>query len=255
MAWGVLSYMDIAFIVILLISAINGAVKGFAKQFFSLVAFIGIIIVAGFTCEWLGEFLYPVFGESIESGFKEWITKNDVEGLFTTAQNWTEQANVEKALTALKLPALISGLISGIITGAFASFGESAVLVDELPPVLAKWSVNVIAFVIILLLLAIVLIVIKHFVFKLVKKPGVSGVNRLLGCVISLVYTYAMLSVILMIISTLLTNVGLFTGIQQFLSEQAKLSAGGYFPVFNIMYTYNFVGQFLLKQFLMIIPG
>ena len=30
MAWGVLSYMDIAFIVILLISAINGAVKGFA---------------------------------------------------------------------------------------------------------------------------------------------------------------------------------------------------------------------------------
>ncbi len=254
MAWGVMTYMDIAFILILIISGIIGAVKGFAKQFFSFVSLIIIVVVAGLLCESLGSFLYPVFGKPIESGFVDWVKSKDVDGLFTTAQNWTNTANVEKALSMLGIPALINNLLGATIFPTFASFGESAVLVEVLPPVLAGWTMNTIAFVVITLILGIILFIVKRIVFKLIERPGISGVNRVLGALVSMVYTYAVLSVILMLVSTLLASMGLFTEIQEFLSTQSDLSIKGYLPIFHLMYNYNFIGEFIVKQFLMMKP-
>ncbi len=248
------SYMDLAFMIILLISGISGAIKGFVRQLFSLLSFVAIIVVAMLLCEWFGGIIYPVFGEAIEGGFADWIRSNDVEGIFTTAQDWTDTAKIDMALSAMGIPALIHKLLSAIIYPTITSFGKEAVLVESLPPVLARWVVNMIAFIAIALIMAIIMFFIKRAVFKAVRRSGLNGINRLLGCVFSLVYTYSVLSLVLMLVSTFVTSIGLFTGVQEFLTSQSIHSQSGWFPIFNFMYHYNFIGEFILKQFLMMIP-
>ncbi|MBE5732421.1 MAG: hypothetical protein E7353_05210 [Clostridiales bacterium] len=259
-----LSYMDLAFIIILLISGITGAIKGFAKIMFSFLSFIIIVLVAGLLCEWVGGLLYPVFGKAIEGGFADWIKSNDVivqiEGvgevsLFNSPHDWTDSSKIDLALSSLGIPALIHNILTAIIYPTFASFGKEAVLAEKLPPVLARWVVNVIAFIILALVIALILFFIKRAVFKAIsKKPTLNRTNRILGCIVSLFYTYSMMSVILMIVGTLVTSMGLFTGVQEFFASQSNASANGWFPIFRFMYHHNFIGEFIIKQFLMMIP-
>lgn len=249
MVFGALTYLDLILAVLLIISAIVGAVKGFAKQFFSFISFFAIILVSVLLCELVGNLLYPVFGKGLEGVFESWVKSKDVDGLFTTAQNWTDSNNVSKALTTLGVPSILTGILGGVINSTFVSFGESAILLDVFPPVLAKWTTNAISFVLIAILMAIIVHFIKRAVFKLVKKPVIGGINRLLGCVVSLFYRYCLLSVALTLITALSSSVELLSSVHSFLTWQAQLSKEGFFPIFHFMQNYNFIGQFVVDTF------
>ncbi|MBO5224675.1 MAG: CvpA family protein [Clostridia bacterium] len=242
-----LSFLDLVLLIVLIISAIVGLVKGFAQQFFSFISLIIVVTISCLLCEWFGQCLYPVFGKSMENGFAQWIIQKDVDGLFTTAQDWTNAATVTKALEILDVPPLISDLLSAVIESAFDSFGSSGVLCELLPRVLAKWAMTGIAFLVLLIMLSIIVFIVKCIVFKFVEKPGVSVVNRLLGALVGVVYTYAVWSVYLTLINTFVAGIPLFSFIQNLLVAQSNASINGWFPIFHFMYNYNFIGGLLIN--------
>ena len=248
---GIFSIMDVIFLAILIIAIIVGAFKGFAKQFFAFISFFIMILVASLLCEVLAEAFYPVFGTPMQAGYADWIKSNDPNHLFTTVIDWSKVEDVSGALSSLGIPALVGNLFGSVIVPTVKGFGECA-LVDKLAPVLTKWTLNVIFFVVIVILMGIILFIVKTIVFKIIDNhPSLGVANRILGAVVSFLYTYAVMSVIIMIVSSLLTSVGLFSAIQKFLVEQSNYSIKGAIPIFHFMYNYNFLGEFIVKQFLM----
>lgn len=65
------TYMDVVIIALLLIAGIMGAIKGFANQFFSLVALVLVVVIAGFFCDEVAGYLTPVFGDTIQESIRE----------------------------------------------------------------------------------------------------------------------------------------------------------------------------------------
>lgn len=243
-----LSIMDLVLMIVLIISAIVGLVKGFAKQFFSFISLILVVTLSCLLCEWFGTCLYPVFGKSMQSGFAQWIiSKDNAEHLFTTAQDWTNSDTIAQALGILGVPPLINNLLGAAIVPAFKSFGTSGILSELLPKVLAKWAMTGIAFLVLLIMLSIIVFIVKCIVFKFVEKPEISGINRLLGAVVGVLYTYAIWSVYLALINTFVAGIPLFTFVRDILVAQSSASINGWFPIFHFMYNYNFIGPLLIN--------
>ena len=247
---GIFTVLDLIFLVILAIAALVGLVKGFFKLIFSLISFVVTILLASLLCEALADALYPVFGTSIEASFADWIVSKDTNGMFTTVVDWSNVQDIAGVLSTLGSPALVGNIFGSAMVETVAGFGECA-LVDKFAPVLAKWTMNVISFVAIVIVVGIILLIIKIIVFKIIEgNTVISGINRLLGMLASLFYTYAVISVIIMLVSSLITSVGLFTFVQDFLAEQSALSQSGGFPLFYFMYNYNFLGEFIVNTVL-----
>ncbi len=255
MLFDAISYMDAAFIVVLLIYVVIGLFRGLAKQVFSLFGFLAAVVLAVLLCSAVAGWLKPMFGESLEGSFREWIVakdsgiENEADKLFTVAKNWTSEANVTAALTGLGLPSLLSGMFSGLVKTTFAEFGSSAVLADVLPPVLADWVLVAISFVALLIIFLILIAIIKMFVFKFIEVAHIGWLDKLLGVAGGALQAYVIVSVALTVLLTLLSNVPVLSGIQGFLAEQAQISAGGKFPIFHWIYSNNWIGNWLVSKF------
>ena len=242
------TYMDVIILAILLIAGIMGAIKGFANQFFSLVSLVLVVIVAGFFCDEVATYLAPVFGDGIQAGIKDMIVNNDIAGLFTTSQDWTSITNVQTQdlLEQIGFPPLVANLISPSFAETLRGFG-TAVLADALPPVLMQWTLNVICFVAMALIIGIILVLIKNAVFKALQKPVLSAIDRIFGFAVSAVYAYAVVSVLLVLFMTFAADLGFLSDVQQFIVEQAELSLTGQFPLYYYMFNYNFIGDWVIQ--------
>lgn len=242
------TYMDVAIIALLLIAGIMGAIKGFANQFFSLVSLVLVVVLAGFFCDEVATWISPVFGDTIQETFKEMVISNDIEGLFTTTQDWGTLTNSQttQILAHLGLPEFVANIVAPSFTETLSGLG-TCVLADALPPLLTQWSLNVICFVAMTLIIGIILVIVKNAVFKALQKPGLSAIDRIFGFIVSAVYTYAVLSVVLVLFMTFASDLGFLSDVQQFIVEQAELSFTGKVPLFYYMFNYNFIGDWVVQ--------
>ena len=242
------TYMDVAIIVLLLIAGIMGAIKGFANLFFSLVSLVLVVVLAGFFCDEVATWISPVFGDTIQDSIRELVVNNDIEGLFTTTQDWGTLTNSQttQILAHLGLPEFVANIVAPSFTETISGFG-TCVLADALPPLLTQWTLNVICFVAMTLIIGIILVLIKNAVFKALQKPGLSALDRIFGFVVSTVYAYAVISVLLVLFMTFAADLGFLSDVQQFIVEQAELSLTGQVPVFHYMFNYNFIGDWVIQ--------
>lgn len=243
------TYMDVAIVVILMIAGIVGATKGFAKQFFSLISLAVIVLVAVLLCDKLAGVVAPVFGEPIQDAFTDIMMKNDTNGLFTSTNNWalaTDEYQTQ-ILGMLGIPSILAKIAVPAIGETVRGFGECA-LIEKLPPIVTEWAITVVCFIVIALLAAIVMLLIKKAVFKAIQNPGIGALNKFLGFVVSVVYSYALISIVLTVVTTLLSSLGFLAGVQEFIVEQAALSLEGKFPLFHYIYNYNFIGDWVMKN-------
>ena len=177
-----------------IILGIVGLVKGFSQQFFALfgtlAVLIGAVLLAGIVADWI----QPLGGEQLQGAITSWMEGLDAgvaEGdrWFTVAKDWTTDANVAGALTALGLPAFVSGIASAPVKSVFAEFGTCR-LVDVLPSVLTRWEFVAIAFVLLVIVLTIVVALLKNAFRKANEIKLVNGVDKLLGLTLGVAEVY-----------------------------------------------------------------
>ena len=247
-----ISIIDLILLVIATISVISGLFRGLSKQLMSFIGFFLVFIVSLLLCAPLGEFIYTVFGGGLTESAREFMLNkdalagNEADKIFTVIKDWTNEGNVNSAITALGFP----GIVSALVGDTFASFGDSAVLADVLPPVVAQWTLNGICFIILALVFGIVVSFIKKMLKELTEHPATNAIDKILGGVFALLSCYVVTSVIVCATLTFLPTVPFLSFAVDFINSQIELSASGSVPILNFIVNHNFIGQFVLSSIL-----
>ena len=248
---GTMTYMDLAVLILAAVFLLIGLSQGLAKQLLSLFGIVFVIAVSILLCVHVAALISPMFRPWLESSFTTLMQNKDAavaEGdkIFTVEKDWTDDGNVNAALTALGLPAFLSGILYGTVSGIFADFG-TAKLIDVFPPVLAGWALTAISFLALVIILGVLVIVIKRLILKFASLPSVKDWDRILGMLLSLVKLYLGVSATLALILTTFASVSFLSPVQNFLIWQADLSQAGKVPVFSFLVNHNFIGEWLIK--------
>ena len=248
---GLMTYMDLAVLILAAIFLLIGLSQGFAKQLISLFGVLFVVIVSVLLCAQVASLISPLVRPPLESSFISLMQDKDAayveaDKIFTVVKDWTDESNVNMALTRLGLPSFLSGILYGTVSSIFASFG-TAKLVDVFTPILAGWALTAIAFVLLMIVLGVGVIIIKKLILKFASLPSVKNWDKFLGMILSLAKVYIGISLTLALVLTTLASVTLLSPIQNFLIWQANLSQGGKIPVFAFLVNNNFIGEWLIK--------
>lgn len=201
--------IDLIVVLYLLIMALIGIKRGFVKMLFKLFGTLAIIIGAVLLAPIVGQALIEPIGHFVQAPIAEWMsgltTESGIE-IFTQTFNWGDPAVQSEllpmALSAMGLPNFLSGIIVdlGIFTSMLEGAGNVA-LIDVLPAGITAIAMTVIAFVILLIALAVVVFFIKRLLTNLTEFSLFGGINKILGCVFGLVQGYLVVSVLLAVVS------------------------------------------------------
>lgn len=245
-----ISIVDLILLIIAVIYTFSGLFRGLSKQLMSFIGFALVFVVSLLLCAPLGEFIYPVFGGGLAQSAKDFMINkdalvgNDADRIFTVVKDWTNEANVTSAITALGFP----GVMSGLVTDTFATFGDSALLVDVFPPIIAQWTLNGICFIILALVFGIIVSFIKKKLKELTEHPATNAIDKILGGVFALISCYVVTSVIISALLTFLPTVPFLSFLVDFINSQIELSASGSISILNFIVNHNFIGQFVLSS-------
>lgn len=247
-----ISIADLILLIIVVITVISGLFRGLSKQLMSFIGFFLVFGVSLLLCSVLGEFIAPVFAGGLEDSVREFMLEkdalvtNEADKLFTIAKDWTSEGNINSALTTLGFP----GIISVLVKDTFVAFGDSAVLCDVLPPVIAQWTLNGICFIFLSLVFGIVVSFIKKALKELTEHPVSNAVDKILGGVFALLSCYVVTSVVVCALVTFLPTVPFLSFAVDFINEQIALSESASLGILNFIVNHNFIGQFVLSAIL-----
>lgn len=247
-----ISIVDLLLLIVAVIYLIRGLFRGLAKQMMSFVGFFLVFVVSLLLCSALGEFVFPVFGGGLQESVREFMIEkdalltNDADKLFTIIKDWTNDANINSAVTALGFP----GIISGLVKETFVAFGDNAILVDVLPSVIAQWTINGICFVVLALVFGIIVSFIKKALKELTQHPATNVIDKLLGGVFALMSYYVVVSVIICAMVTFLPTVPFLSFVVDFINAQISLSETASIGILNFIVNHNFIGEFVLSAIL-----
>lgn len=247
-----ITILDLIIVVVLGLSLIIGLCRGFARPLLSLFGLVAIIVGSILLCESVSNVIEPMFGGGIENAVKDFLLSKDEQyfNIFTTELDWTDETNINVALSALNLPTIISGIIKPTLS----SFG-TVKLIDVLPQIFTGWALNVIAFVLVAVLLTIVVAFIRTIVGKLLTIGTLKTADRIVGGVVSLVIAYTVVSVVLAVVVSFFMDNGVFSSVYNFVAEQVALSEKSTFPLLHWIVNHNFIGEWVINTLLPSITG
>ena len=241
-----MALIDIILLILLGLSAIKGLNNGFVRQTLGLILTVAVIVVSVLACTSVGGWLMPVFGPNVQAGFVEKMTAYDGSldesaKIFTVVKDWSGGDNGAVA-AALGLPSFVGSLLTKEIQAV-----GTGKLIDTLPEVCTRWSLNIGAFLGLFIILAIISITIQIFLRKVVNKSLGAGVDKLLGMLVSLFKTYCIISIIISVFSSI-ASVQLFSFIGDWFYSMVEHSqTTSTFPVFYYMTHYNFIGNGIMS--------
>lgn len=171
---------------IILLSAIIGLVKGFAKQLFALCGFLTVLIVSILLCKVVARLL-PDESGLIFNRINDWLNgevakgSNELALIWNTPANWSDAETVKGALSAFGLPKILSFLVAPLTK----KLPDGAVLAETLPTALTQIANNVICCIVLFILLSIVVFILKRVFSKIIGKIHVLKiVDKVLGLVL-----------------------------------------------------------------------
>ena len=247
-----ISIVDLILLIIAVVYLISGLFRGLSKQLMSFIGFFLVFGVSLLLCSALGEFIFPVFGGGLQESAREFmlqkdaLSTNEADKLFTVVKDWTNEANINSAVTALGFP----GIISGLVKESFVAFGDNAILCDVLPPIIAQWTINGICFIVLALVFGIIVSFIKKALKEFTKHPATNAIDKLLGGVFALMSFYVVASVIVCAMVTFLPTVPFLSFLVDFINSQIELSSTASIGILNFIVNHNFIGQFVLSAIL-----
>lgn len=185
-----MALLDVIALIAIIIALIVGLVKGFAKQALSILGFVAALIISFVLCGKLASFInqnIPAITNSLKAGIEKAI------GISSNALK--NEESLREMLGNSSIPAFLHELI---ISLAIESDFE-IVLVD----VITGWTLNIISFVTLLILLSIGFAILKSVVHKIVSLPVVKTVDRVLGALFSVLKCLIVILIALSIASTI----------------------------------------------------
>lgn len=206
---------DILIILILILFVVVGFFRGALKSVAGLLAFVAAILIAVYFSKLSANWFYETF-----------ILDELVNGVSTTLKDFSANSLTQGIEAFLQsLPKYIANALtsSGVDLQNFFSemYSSSAdIISSSVETTLKPVFISIFTFVfgiLYFLLVFIVLKVIVHFACKVAKLPLLNTVNRVLGCVIGLIY--GVMFVLFIVIITYFSNENFesFTKISDFL--------------------------------------
>ena len=243
-----IAIVDIIVVLYALVMACIGIKKGFVKTLFKLFGTLAVVIGAVLLAGELSEFLIEPIGHFIQDPITEWmngLTTESAIPIFTQEFNWADTGVQEEllpmALSAMGLPNFVSGIIIdiGLFSGVLAEAGTCA-LIDVLPMAMTAVAMRIIAFVVLLIVLALALFFVKRFLTTLTEIRLFGGIDKFLGFIFGLAQAYIIVSVLLALISYI-PMPGILEGIQNHIQASA---------VTKILAENNWIGNWLVSTVL-----
>ena len=165
---------DIVVLIVLLVFAIIGFIRGFLTEALQLVATIASFLIAALFCAKLAGVI--IDGTSLDETIASWFV-----GSFPSDEVTLDK--LPEVLVALKFPSFIN---TAAIEYAQSLGTETVIISEVMSATLAKYVVIALSFLILSLAVKIICAILK-WVFKLIKKiPGIGFIDRLFGIVIGI---------------------------------------------------------------------
>lgn len=184
----VFDYVSIVFIVILLISLIAAAKKGFVAALIGLVCYIGSYILASMFCQSLGATIFNAGpGEIVYNAIFNWISSKG--GIFN--ETITQANMVEKlaqAFTALGIPEFLSPTLASLVQqmNIIPAGEEGIVLSIAISQTVSAYAFIAAAWLIICLGVQLICTIILACLKKVIKKLKLKAVDCMLGGLIGI---------------------------------------------------------------------
>ena len=228
-----MNWFDVAFLIVLAVFMIIGAVKGFVDQLFGLLGVFVAIYLSTSLCGSVAK-IFPDDSGAIYTKIEQ-IADEKLGGseYYDMPVNWSDvEENKEKTnevINQLGVPGFIVEL--GLFNGIFKNFPEGETTLREvLPQQLTQTVNNVLVFIVLFILIMIVIAILKAILKKVAKIAGLNTINRLLGMAMGGIKITAIVVCVLAV----LTIVGSFVGfIGNFVS--------------NAVFTESAIGSSILK--------
>ncbi len=185
-----LALFDAVALIAIIIALIVGYVKGFAKQALSILGFVVALIISFVLCGKLATFINENI-PSITNSIKQAIEK----AIGITSDAIKNEESLRGMLQNSSIPAFLHELIVSLVVES----NFEIALID----VIAGWTLNVISFVVLLVLLLIGFALLKSIVNKIVSIPIIKTTDKILGMLFSVLKCLIIILIVLSLASTI----------------------------------------------------
>lgn len=198
-------WLSIVIIVLVLIFVIKGLFDGLIKSILSIASGILVLVVSILVAKPLGNMLFNTgLGESLTNSLTSSLVSIN-EGAFNTPIPATNQEEaIAAVLTSLQVPGFLSGILSKLILSLITIEGEGTIGF-LLGKALSQYIFYFLSGLVIFILLKVVFLIITIATKNFNKIPVVGPINRVLGAVLGLLYSFVIVSVVIYGVSLLMT--------------------------------------------------
>lgn len=197
-AFTIANWLDIAFVVILLLFSVVGAKKGFVAAFFGFISTIIALVAAFLLGDKVMEWTNGLFGleKIIGNGLSGWLCTAEIMNVDVS------QAGVAAQLETLALPAFLKTAI--VDTVAVEGVAEGTLLGTVIGGVIAKFLTNILTVILVFVIVKLLFKLFEGLFQKLADKWLMTqAVNSVLGALVGLVKGFLFLCIIIAIVSLL----------------------------------------------------
>lgn len=226
---------SIAFVVILLISMIAGAAKGFLKTLVGFLRVFAVLAAAILLCRALGDFIYNLgIGNSIAGSYESGLLNMNHDVFSQIVNDSNKDVLIPEGVKLLNIPSIFHQPIVKMVLPMINGEGTVAHFVSK---GFASYTTTAIAFVIIVILGSIVCVILKHFAKVVHNAPVIGGFDKLLGLVLGVAICYIILDAILFGTSFIIARPE--WGISQWISNTMYLNDDSVMTISKWMYQNN----------------
>ncbi len=185
-----IALLDVIALILVIIALIVGAIKGFARQALSILGFALALILSFVLCGKLASFInnnIPAITGMVKNGVEKAI------GI--TSETLKNENALRETLKSSSIPAFLHELIISLVVES----NFEIALVD----VITGWTLNVISFITLLIVLLLGFTILKAVVRKIVSFPIIKNVDMVLGMIFSVLKCLIIIFVALSLASTI----------------------------------------------------
>ena len=233
-----IGYLDIAVILLLILSLIIGFLVGFARIVIKIANWVCGILISLIFCSRFAKVLGLLFRKPIYNHFYNKVSSS--ETIQNITSETTAQEGLQSALHDLGLPSWLAKFISKSFSGE--AIGDVA---DTICDTIAKGITNAIlmimSFLILWIGISIIILLIKLHIEDLRENRGFRIVDGIFGSILGIIIMFMTLEIIFYIF----TLADASDSFMNFLNIDMRLESGKGFGLARWFYKRNFIKAFL----------
>ena len=225
-------------LVLLLLTSIEGCIKGFAYSFIKIVKNIIILVTSFVLAKPLANILLNLsFAIDLENQLINGL-ENMGEIFAQPLPSGEELETIRMSLENLNLPPMFSEPLTNFVSSLNSSLqGEN--LATLLGHGIMQYFAIFVSFIIISLILSIIFSLILRVAKRVNDKKVIGGVNRLLGFILGLVICYIKIDILIYILSV---GMMINSDVHEFIRQTIYLDSNEIFTLIKFIYNHNITG-------------